>query len=50
MDLKTYEDIISLLEQDKAYNIEQGNENTAVLYAYAIRIVKEHYNFIHSEI
>lgn len=50
MDLKTYEDIISLLEQDKTYNVEQGNENAAVLYAYVIKIVKEHYNYIHSEI
>ena len=50
MDLKTYEDILNLLEQDREYNVKVGNMHAAVIYAYAIKIVKEHYQYIHSEI
>lgn len=42
MDDVLFNDIINLLKQDEAYNLENGNKQAALCYSYAIKMLKEY--------
>lgn len=42
MDKILFNNILELLEQDKVYNLENGNEQAALCYDYAIKMLLDY--------